>query len=202
MGTPELAAPLHAVVLAAGAGTRFGGGKLRADYRGRPLLAWALDAAFAAPTAGVTLVTGADACETGAVAREAAAGRPLAVVRCADWAAGLSASLAVGLARVPAEAAGALVFLGDMPRIPEGLAARLVEAFAAEGVEAAAPVCGGRRGHPALLGRALFAAAATLNGDRGAGALLAGLGPRLARVETDDPGVLFDVDTPAALALG
>ncbi len=192
--------PLHAVVLAAGAGSRFGGGKLLAPFKGRPLLAWALDRALAAPVRGVTVVTGADACAVGACVRELAAGRPLEVERARDWGAGVSASLRAGLARVPPGAAGAFVFLGDMPSVPADVADRLALAWRAGGVAAAAPVCGGRRGHPVLLGRALFAAASALDGDRGAGALLDGLGARLARVETDDPGVLFDVDIPAALA--
>jgi molybdenum cofactor cytidylyltransferase len=146
------------------------------------------------------VVTGADACAVSALVREAAAGRAVTVERAAHWADGLAASLRAGLAATPADAAGAFIFLGDMPDIPADMAGRLRDAWRATGALAAAPVCGGRRGHPVLLGRALFAAAGALTGDRGAGALLAGLGPRLATVETDDPGVLFDVDTPAALA--
>ncbi len=192
--------PLHALVLAAGAGTRFGGRKLLAPWRGRPLVAWALESAFAAPVEGVTLVTGADASAVGAAAREAAAGRPLAMERAEDWARGLSGSLRAGLARVPSEAAGAFVFLGDMPRIPAEVAPCLAAAWFARRAAAAAPVWEGRRGHPVLLGRELFAEAMALEGDRGAGALLAYMGARLALVEADDGGVLFDVDTPAALA--
>ncbi|HEX7947277.1 MAG TPA: NTP transferase domain-containing protein, partial [Phenylobacterium sp.] len=49
------------LVLAAGAGSRFGGGKLTAPFRDGVLLDGALAAAFAAPVRIVTLVTGADA---------------------------------------------------------------------------------------------------------------------------------------------
>ena len=193
------AGAVHALVLAAGAGTRFGGGKLLADLRGRPLVAHALEAAFAAPVAGVTLVVGADARAVEAAGRAAAGDRALTVVEAAAWREGLSASLKAGIASLPTEADGAIVFLGDMPDVPHALAARLVEAWRA-GAAAAVPVCGGRRGNPALLSRALFAQVATLQGDRGAGALLDTLGERLARVDTDDPGVLFDVDRREDLA--
>lgn len=193
----------YALVLAAGAGTRFGGDKLRAPMAdGRPLLAHALDAAFAAPVAGVTVVVGCGAEAVWAAAREAAAaaGRELERVDAPAWAKGLSASLKAGIAALPAEASAALVFLGDMPRVPPGLATRLVEAWRG-GAVAAVPVSAGRRGNPALLGRELFAAVAALEGDRGAGALLDGLGARLARVPVEDPGVLLDVDRPDDLRL-
>ena len=51
---------LDAIVLAAGAGTRFGGGKLTADWSGAPLLEAAIAAAFAAPVRTVSVVWGAD----------------------------------------------------------------------------------------------------------------------------------------------
>ena len=184
---------VYALVLAAGAGTRFGGGKLLALRGGRPLVAHAVEAALASPAAEIILVTGASASAVAEAAREAAANRPLRVVEAADWREGLSASLRAGIAALPPDAGAAIVFLGDMPDVPHALAARLVAAWR-EGAEAAAPVHGGRRGHPALLSRTLFGAVAELRGDRGAGALLDALGDRLALVKTDDPGVLFDVD--------
>ena len=55
---------LEAIVLAAGAGRRFarrpGERKLLAAFEGRPLVAGALDAAFAAPVRGVILATDGD----------------------------------------------------------------------------------------------------------------------------------------------
>ena len=192
---------LHAVVLAAGAGTRFGGAKLLAPFGAGVLLDGALAAAFAAPVERVILVTGADAGPVSDAARVFAARVGdtvrLEVVHAADHAEGLAASLRAGLRAVPAEADAVFVFLGDMPCIPAGLPARLAEALGQR--LAAAPVHQGRRGHPVLVSRALFPQLAALTGDRGAGALLAGLGEGLVQVETDDAGVVFDVDTPADL---
>jgi molybdenum cofactor cytidylyltransferase len=184
---------VYAVVLAAGAGSRFGGGKLLAPWRGGVLLDGALDAALAAPVESVIVVAGADA-RVEAHVRGRADPR-LRLVHAADHAEGLSASLKAGLAAVPTPAAGALVFLGDMPLTPRAVLRPLVEA-----APAAVPVHEGRRGHPAALSRRLFAAVADLAGDRGAGGLLDGLGEAVARVETADPGVLADVDRPGDLA--
>lgn len=189
--------PFEALVLGAGTGSRFGGGKLLAAWRGGVLLDAALAAAFAAPVRSVILVTGADAAAVAAAARAFAertgqAGR-LRIVHAADYAEGLSASLRAGAAATPADAGGLFVFLGDMPRVPHGVLEPLAQAVRA-GAPAAAPLFAGRRGNPVLLGAALIPRLAGLRGDQGARPLIQALGAALALVEAPDDGVLFDVD--------
>lgn len=188
-----------AVVLAAGSAARFGGGKLLAPWRGVPLLHPALAAARAAPVGSIIVVTGAD---EAAVAACALAFDPaIRLVHASDHAEGLAASLRAGIASLPPETTAAFVFLGDMPRVPHAVLAPLVEAVEA-GALAAAPVFGGRRGNPVVIGRGLFEKVAALTGDMGARPLLQALGARLALVEAPDDGVLFDVDEPGDLAAG
>lgn len=193
---------LEAIVLAAGAGRRFGGRKMLAPFEGRPLIAGALDAAFAAPVRRVRLVTDGDP-ELAAIVGDHALdlGRPddLEVVVARDAAEGMGASLREAVASLPAETDGAFVFLGDMPRIPVGLAASLAEVLA-KGFDLAAPCFEGQRGHPVLFGRACFPTLRRLAGDEGARSLLSAAGERLALVETSDPGILFDVDRREDLA--
>lgn len=182
---------LEALVLAAGTGSRFGGGKLLAPFGEGVLLHGALAAAFAAPVRGVTVVTGADA---EAVAEAARQFQPtVRVVEALDYARGMGASLRAGIASLPRGTVGAFVFLGDMPRVPHAVLAPLAEALAA-GALAAAPVFERRRGNPVLLGAELFLRLLTLTGDEGARGVLQGLGDRVALVEAPDDGVLFDVD--------
>jgi molybdenum cofactor cytidylyltransferase len=190
---------LQALVLAAGAGSRFGGGKLLAPWRGGLLIEAALAAAFAAPVEGVTVVTGADP-EVAEAVRGLAerAGQPVSLVAAEDWGAGLSASLKAGIAALPRRTTGALVFLGDMPRVPHVALAPLAEALAS-GASAAVPVWKGKIGHPAAISSGLFPAILRLDGDRGARGLLESLGPALVRIEAPDDGVLFDVDRPEDL---
>ena len=190
-------------MLAAGTGSRFGGGKLLAPWGEGVLLDAALAAAFAAPARQVTVVTGADAERVAAAVRAFAertgeVGR-LALVHAPDYAEGMGASLRAGAAALPVGAGGVFVFLGDMPRVPRGLAADLAAALRA-GAVAAAPVFGGRRGNPVLLGAPLIPQLRTLSGDAGARSILQALGPRLALVEAPDDGVLFDVDERGDLA--
>lgn len=192
---------LEAIVLAAGAGARFGGGKLTAPWRGGALIDGALGAALAAPARSVFVVVGADrGVAPAANAFAAALGQSarLVIVHAADHAAGISASLRAGLAALPADTQGVFVFLGDMPTIPHGLAARLARAMEG-GAAASAPAFGGVQGHPVLFSAALFDALRGLGGDRGARALLESLGERLALIEAADAGVLYDVDAPEDL---
>lgn len=187
-----------AIVLAAGSARRFGGGKLLAPYGGAPLLHGALAAARAAPVSSVTVVTGAEAAAVEACAR--AFDPAASLVHAPDHAEGMAASLRAGIASLPRTVDGAFVFLGDMPRVPHAVLAPLADAVA-QGAPAAAPTFGGRRGNPVVLGRELFPAVARLTGDVGARPLLEALGPRLARVEAPDDGVLFDVDARDQLGL-
>ena len=192
----EATGTLEAVVLAAGSGARFGGGKLLAPFGSGVLLDAALAAAFAAPVRSVTVVTGADA---EAVAAATRAFDPRArIVHAAAHAEGMGASLRTGIASLPPDTAAAFVFLGDMPRVPHGVLTPMAAALA-NGALAVAPTFQGRRGNPVLLRRDLFPALLALKGDEGARRILQGLGERLAFVEAPDAGVLFDVDERADL---
>ena len=164
------------------------------------LLDGALAAAFAAPVRTVTVVTGADpASPGGSHFRRPGAGRSCAaIVHAADHAEGMAAILRAGIASLPADAAGAFVFLGDMPLIPRDVPFRLALALAGEAL-AGAPVFEDRRGHPVLFSAVLFDELSALQGDNGAREVLEGLGERLALIEAPDGGVLYDVDAPEDL---
>lgn len=196
---------LAAVVLAGGAGARFGGGKLLAPWGDGFLIEGALDAAAAAPVVLITVVTGADGRVEGAVRawaeRRAQADR-LRLTHAADHAEGMAATLRAGIAALPSDTGGAFIFLGDMPRIPGEVAIDLATRLG-PGVLAAVPTFEGRRGHPALFSAALFPRLLALAGDEGARSILRGLGPGLAEAPMTSPGILQDVDTPEDLdALG
>ena len=121
MTTPETGI----VLLAAGRGTRFGDSpKLLADLDGRPLVRHAAEAALATGLAPVVVVLGAHA----AAVRAALDGLPLRFVENPDFAAGLSTSLQAGLAALPERCAGAVVMLGDMPRVAPAQITRLAAA--------------------------------------------------------------------------
>jgi len=183
----------QAIVLAAGAATRFGGGKLTADWRGRPLVLAAIEAALAAPVDAVIVVLGCEASRVAATLAAVTDAR-LRLVVADDWAEGLSASLRAGVASLPSGSAGFLLFLGDMPLIPPELTSRVLSALD-DGAAAVQPFHGQMPAHPVGFSAALYGDLQRLSGDAGAGALLRGRAD-VVRLSCGEAGSVFDVDRP------
>lgn len=180
---------LAAIVLAAGAGRRFGGGKLSALFRGEPLIAHAIRAARAAPVERVIVV-----CPPGLDIGGWPGTPSVEALRIASPE--LSASLKAGIAAAQG-CDGAFVFLGDMPLVPHEMAASLASMLDAN--FAAVPRHGGKSGHPVLLSACAFPEIAGLTGDQGAGPLLKARAD-VAFLDWPDNGVLIDVDRVEDLA--
>ena len=180
------------VILAAGEGSRFGGAKQLALFRGRPLIEHALAAATAVPAIErVVVVLGADADRVRAEANLDGA----EIVLAEDWREGIAASLRAGIGAL-AEAEAALVLLADQPLITPQAIAAVVDRIDSPR-PAARAVFGDEPGHPVLIKRELFGSVARLRGDSGARELLEAVG--VARVECQHLASAEDVDTPADL---
>ena len=183
------------LVLAAGAGSRFGGGKLLASVGGRPVLQHVLDALTAAGIDEVIVVLGRDA----AVVEAAIAWREESRVVNEAPERGLSSSLQVGFAAVPADAAAVLVALGDQPLVPVETIRALLAAPVQRGRSVVVPVFEAGNGrNPVLLRRPAFDLVAETSGDRGLGPVIAAHPERVTElaVARDNP----DVDTTEDLA--
>ena len=175
-----------AVVLAAGGGTRFTGAghKLLTPFRGRPLVAWALEAADVLDD--LLVVTGAVEIPLPRGAHE---------VRNDRWADGQATSLAVAVRAAAAAGHDAVVVgLGDQPLVPPE-AWRLVAAATATPIAVA--TYGGKRRNPVRLAAEVWPSLPT-EGDEGARPLLRGQ-PALV-TEVACPGDPTDVDTQEDLA--
>lgn len=188
-----------ALILAAGAGRRFGagepGGKLLADLGGAPVIRRTAEAVLAAGFGEVVVATGAD--HDGI--RAALDGLACRIIPAPDWEEGMAASLRAGLAALGAPDRGVFVFLGDMPLVPVGLCAALGDLALSEGY-AARPRVGGKPGHPVAFTRAALPDLAALTGDTGAAVLLKGRAEGVAYLDTEASGALLDIDSPADLA--
>lgn len=187
---------LGAIVLAAGAGSRFGGHKLSAELEGRPLLQHVLDTLATVPLEVVVVVVGPDV-----VGADRIRWRAERRVVNPDPGRGLSSSLQVGLAAGAGDDLdGIFILLGDQPRTSVATLDALAVAGrdAAPGTLAVVPAyTDGGGANPVLLLRAGFPLVAGLDGDRGLGPALAA---RLESVrQLPLPGSNPDVDTPADL---
>jgi len=185
---------LAGIVLAAGTSSRFGAAnKLLADWRGQPMLRTVVEAVLATELDPVIVVTGHEAEQVEA----ALAGLDVQFVQNRDFASGQASSVRAGIAAVPEWCDGAMMLLGDMPRVCPGEINALIDAFAGE-TSIVVPQFDGRRGNPVIIGRAHFPVLDKLTGDKGARELLSGSGVTLVEMDTD--AVLRDIDTPEALA--
>jgi CTP:molybdopterin cytidylyltransferase MocA/SAM-dependent methyltransferase len=185
-----------AVVLAAGAGSRFGSTKLLAPLEGRPILEHVLGSVAEAGLAETVVVLGhaADAIEA------AVTWRGERIVRNPNPEAGLASSLQTGLAALGREIEAAVIVLGDQPLVRSEVIVALLAAEVPDGrAIVVARYAEGGGPNPALLLRAAWPLAGELIGDRGMGPLIA-IRPELV-VEIAVAGANPDIDTPADLAL-
>lgn len=182
-----------AVILAAGRGERFGGGKMLADVNGRPMLQHVLDLAAAAELEPVVVVLGDDA----DLVEAAIAWRGEVRVRNAEPGRGISSSLTLALDAAP-EAQRALVLLGDQPFLRPNQIGRILATERNSARPIVVPRYSGRPGNPVLLEREAWPLARSLSGDRGMSQLFTAH-PQLIRY-VDVPGDNPDVDTRLDLA--
>jgi len=176
------------VLLAAGSGSRFGGGKLLARLAdGTPVGVRSARALRAAVDRALAVVRPGDGELAALLEAEG-----FEVLPFADAAEGMGASLAFGVAAIP-DAGGWLVALADMPWVrPETVSA--VAGLLRGGALIAAPARGGRRGHPVGFGHSLISELTGLRGDRGAREVLTRHADSILLLDVDDDGILFDVD--------
>lgn len=131
-----------AVVLAAGASSRFGSPKQRL------LLAPVLERVRASSAVDeIVVVVGAHDVETDARS-----------VRCPEWERGPGASLRCGLRALPNAVEAAAVVLADGPDLDPRALDRVVAAWRQAGGSVLAATYGGERGHPVLVARPAWSA--------------------------------------------
>ncbi|MFL5913661.1 MAG: NTP transferase domain-containing protein [Gaiellaceae bacterium] len=132
---------IHAVVLAAGASSRYGASPPKQEV----LLPRVLAALRASSVDGVVVVTGAHEVETEA-----------RTVHCPEWERGPGISLRCGLATLPDDAEAVVVVLADGPDLDPRAVDRVVASWRTDGGDVVAASYGGVRLHPVLIARATW----------------------------------------------
>lgn len=183
-----------AILLAAGAGSRFGGGKLLHPLEdGVAIAAHAVRNLLAADLPVTAVVRPGDFPTAELLEQEGCV-----VAVCPDAERGMGVSLAHGVS-VTRDAGGWIVALADMPRIRPATIRRVAQALRA-GAAIVAPAYQGDRGHPVGFGARFLHELQALTGDSGARVIVQRNQALVQLIDCDDPGVLLDIDRRSDLA--
>jgi molybdenum cofactor cytidylyltransferase len=182
---------IAAILLAAGAGKRFGGDKLLHPLEdGVAIAAHAARNLLAATPDVIAVVRWGDFPLYDMLEQEGCQ-----VTMFQGAARGMGATLAHGVGQARA-ADGWVIALADMPRIAPDTIRKVIAALE-EGALIAAPVHQGERGHPVGFGAQLRDELLALDGDQGARAVLERHREAVRLIECADRGVLYDIDRKA-----
>ncbi|NQV84216.1 MAG: nucleotidyltransferase family protein [Rhodospirillales bacterium] len=194
MNSPVPAGKVAAVVLAGGASKRMGAAnKLLAEVNGVTLVYRAVQTAMQSGASEVIVVTGHEA----DLVREALSDLDVRFVDNPHYTEGLSTSLKAGVGAVSENFVGAVVLLGDMPRVTTKTVNALIDQFHSNTDK---PICqptfDGWPGNPILWPRRFFSDILDIQGDIGAKRLIERFSEQVSKVDVDDAGIHFDIDTP------
>lgn len=183
-------------VLAAGEGSRFGGGKQLALLGGKPLVCWPVEAALASGLDGVLVVVGHHAAQV----RKVVPPDPrVEIINNPKPEEGMGGSLALAARRaLELDAVGLVMLLGDMPLVDPAVIGQVAWAAQQAPAGAAAGSVEGKRSHPVAFTRRHFDELCGLGGDKGAREVLTRLKNGLGLVAVA-PESRFDVDRPEDL---
>lgn len=183
------------LILAAGESSRMGRDKALLTYRGRTFLETVIATLHKASVERVTVVLGHHAEQIqGAVTLE---GAEMVVNR--DYLRGQTSSLQAGLRALESPSLEAVVLcLVDHPLVSADTVRKLLASFRQSGAPVVIPTYENQRGHPVLIGRALFEELLRLSPDEGANTVIRKQRDRTELVEVSDEGILLDVDDPEA----
>jgi molybdenum cofactor cytidylyltransferase len=185
-----------AILLAAGESRRMGYPKPLLRVDSESFIARTTDLALG--VAGrVVIVLGAHADRV----RPAIAPHPqIFVIENPNFVRGQLSSLKVGLtAAIDERADAVIVHLADHPLVSPDTFRATVANFRASANPIVVARYRGRRGHPVIFDRSVFAELMAAPEDQGARVVVNAKPERVLYVDVDDPGVVLDLDTPADL---
>jgi molybdenum cofactor cytidylyltransferase len=181
---------ISGVVLAAGTGSRFGGTKQIARWKGKPLAQYAVDALDLAEVDEILVVVGHDA---EAVKRALRLPKNARLVQNPAYRDGQSTSLAAAMHEVSDDSQAAVILMADQPGIDADVVRAVVTRFLQTRKQIVRAAFRDGPG-PALLSREIYAEAGHLHGDAGARLLMASHPEWIEEVEID-ADVPRDIDT-------
>ncbi len=181
------------LILAAGESSRMGRDKALLNYRGRTFLDTIIQTLRDTGIERIAVVLGHHAEEI----QRATNLEGVDVVVNSEYRRGQTSSLQCGLRALESPALeGVVLCLVDHPAVSAATIQKLVQSFQQSPTPLVIPTYQGQRGHPVVIGRALFTELLNLGPDEGANTVIRKYRDTTRFLETDDEGTILDVDMP------
>jgi molybdenum cofactor cytidylyltransferase len=185
---------ITALIPAAGMSTRLGRNKLLLSFKGKPLIARAVDTLLASAVDDIIVILGHQAEQV----RAAIGQRPVRFVENPDYPEGLSSSVRVGFATIPSGTHAIMIYLADQPLLEPGEVNFLIRAFARAGETGKSivvPFFRGQRGNPVIVNSSYQAWILSIAGDIGCRRVIKQNPDQVLMVEMETDHVVRDIDT-------
>ena len=192
--------PITGIVLAGGAGTRFGGPKALASFGDDNCATLCVRKLLGARLTEIIVVTGASCAEVrDSLERNRLAAAPaVSIHNDPDWSRGVASGLTLGLSKVAPVSAAVLVLPVHYPFIDEATFNLLCQLFVQEpgaGGKVMVPLFEAKLGYPVIVGRDLFGELKAASGVDPVMEVARRLPSRAIGVAVEDPGTLFGIET-------
>jgi molybdenum cofactor cytidylyltransferase len=185
---------LTAIVPAAGLSTRMGRNKLLLSFKGKPLIAHAVDTLLASQIQNVVVVVGHEAEKL----KQSLEGKRITLVDNPVYREGMSTSLRAGLEAVPSQAEAIMIYLADQPLLEPHEINQLIQALAearTHNQSIVVPFFHGQRGNPVILDSSHKNAILEVVGDAGCRRVIKSNPEKVLMVEMETDHVVRDIDT-------
>ncbi|TES84081.1 MAG: molybdenum cofactor cytidylyltransferase [Dehalococcoidia bacterium] len=186
------AAPVSAILLAAGKSSRMGKLKQLMPLGESTMLEQTLDNLLGSKAAEVIVVLGYKAEEV----MKRLSGKPIKVVVNPLYRKGMSTSIAAGLKFVDSQSQAVMLTLADQPYVDSPTINRLIDAFSSDKKGIVIPTHQGQRGHPLIFAKKYQAQLYDLSGDIGGREIIKQHPEDVLEVPVDCEGIVIDIDTP------
>ena len=183
-----------ALVPAAGMSTRLGRNKLLLSFKGKPLIAHAVDTLLASAVNPIVIVLGHEADQVRAAVGE----RRVIFVENREYREGLGSSIRTGLAAIPVSTDAIMIYLPDQPLLEPGDVNFLIRAFVEAGKtnkSIVVPLFRGQRGNPVIIDSSYQTSILAMAGETGCRRVIKQNPDQVLTVEMETDHVVRDVDT-------
>jgi molybdenum cofactor cytidylyltransferase len=185
---------ITAIVPAAGMSTRMGQNKLLLTYKGKSLIAHAVDTLLASAIDSIVVVLGYEAEKV----RQQVGGKPVTLVENPSYRDGMSTSIRAGLQALPCQSNAVMIYLADQPLLEPEDVNRLIRAFAEarnNNKSIVVPFFHGQRGNPVIIDSSYREAILGVRGDVGCKRIIERNPDSVFTVEMETDHVVRDVDS-------